>query len=826
MLEDLTANAAVIGIDPAGPVRVIAAEWHGDAAVTLTYRDSAGNVSERLLFRSDEGSFAVEEGTTRAWSFDGDGHLFRLVSEARRIQLAHLFDPMLAVSTSTIEPLPHQIQAVYGEMLPRLPLRFLLADDPGAGKTIMAGLYIKELMLRGDLGRCLIVAPGSLAAQWQDELYEKFGLRFEILTRQMLDASYAGDVFAEHDLLIARVDQLARRDDLVERLEHVDWDLVVVDEAHRMAAHYFGNEVKETKRYKLGKVLGSTTRHFLLMTATPHAGKEEDFQLFLALLDADRFEGRFRDGVHTVDTSDLMRRMVKEKLLRFDGTPLFPERRAYTVSYPLSGPELRLYDAVTEYVREEMNRADRLAAEGEGRRGNTVGFALTVLQRRLASSPEAIYQSLHRRRRRLQQRVIDEKQAARRAALGLSPGMERLSALLSEEGGLDLDVLDDLEDQEREELELEVVDQASTARTIAELETEIMILERLEELAQKVRTAGTDRKWSELSDLLSNEVEMFDAERNRRKLIIFTEHRDTLNYLVDRLRTFLGTDDAVVNIHGGTAREERRAIQERFTNDPDCVILVATDAAGEGINLQRAHLVINYDLPWNPNRIEQRFGRVHRIGQPEVCHMWNLVAAETREAQVYLRLLEKIDEQRKAYSESGLRRPRAGAQRCRAPGAAHRGDPLRRPARGARPPRPGDRREGRGRPRAAHRRGGAERGDHGPGRRRADPAVDGGSRGATSAAPLRAGVLPRRLRAPRRHDPRTRARALRDPLRASAHPGTRPTDRNGGAGAPEVRAGDVRQGAHPDRRRAPGRAPGARPPAARGGDRPHPRTPP
>jgi SNF2 family DNA or RNA helicase len=333
--------------------------------------------------------------TRRAWRFNADGDLFRLVAEAYRIHLAHLFDPVLAVHTSLVEPLPHQITGVYGEMLPRQPLRFLLADDPGAGKTIMAGLFIKELIVRGDVRRCLICVPGNLAAQWQDELWFKFQLHFEILTRETFETAVSGNPFLEKDQVIIRLDQIARGDDLKEKLRRTDWDLVVVDEAHKMSAHFWAGELEETKRYKLGKLLRDITRHFLLMTATPHNGKEEDFQLFLALLDQDRFEGRFREGVHAVDISDIMRRMNKEDLRRFDGRPLFPERRAYTVSYPLPPAEKHLYDTVTEYVRTEFNRADQLF---DDKRRGTVGFALTILQRRLASSPEAIYQSLKRRR--------------------------------------------------------------------------------------------------------------------------------------------------------------------------------------------------------------------------------------------------------------------------------------------------------------------------------------------------------------------------------------------------------------------------------------------
>jgi superfamily II DNA or RNA helicase len=633
-LEDLKPGALVAGVVTGEPVTVVQVEWHGTDVVTLTYRRPGGGVGSELLYRDHEARIEVESEEGRAWAFDGDGAEFRLVAEARRIQLAYLFDPRLAVHLSMIDPLPHQIQAVYGEMLPRHPLRFALCDDPGAGKTIMAGLYIKELLLRGDLRRCLIVAPGGLVGQWQDELGERFGLSFDILTRDMIEATATADPFVEHNLLIARLDHLSRNDELVDRLARTEWDLAVVDEAHRMSAHRFGIEVKETKRYRLGKVLGQVARHLLLMTATPHAGKDEDFQLFLALLDPDRFEGNAGPPVGHRDVTDLMRRMVKEKLLTFEGRPLFPERRATTVTYPLSAGEKNLYAQVTDYVRDEMNRADRLAAAGDGRRGNRVGFAATVLQRRLASSPEAIYQSLARRRQRLTDRLAEERAG--------------VAARTADDGpDVDEDDLDDMDAAEREELEDRIVGQATASLDLAEIEAEIATVGRLEGVADQVRRSGADRKWNELVGLLER-PEMVEADGTRRKLIIFTEHRDTLNHLVSRLRAWFGRPDAVVAIHGGVKREDRRRIQEVFTQQPECAVLVATDAAGEGINLQRAHLLINYDLPWNPNRLEQRFGRVHRIGQREVCHMWNLVADETMEGKVYSRLLDKLEEQRQA----------------------------------------------------------------------------------------------------------------------------------------------------------------------------------
>ncbi|HEX3721511.1 MAG TPA: helicase-related protein, partial [Nitrolancea sp.] len=419
-----------------------------------------------------------------------------------------------------------------------------------------------------------------------------------------------------------------------------DWDLIVVDEAHKMSASYFGSEAKYTKRYRLGQLLSGLTRHLLLMTATPHNGKEEDFQLFMSLLDSDRFEGQFRSGDHVTDTSDMMRRLIKEQLVKFDGTALFPERLANTVPYTLSPDEATLYTAVTSYVRDEFNRADSLA--NGGTRG-TVGFALTTLQRRLASSPEAIYQSLRRRRVRLEKRrqeIIDARQGAF-TELDLTQGQPQLS----EE---ELEDLEDAPDDEVEATEERVVDLASAARTIAELEKEIDSLRGLEAMAEQVRHSGHDKKWEQLANLLEDSPEMFDEHRHRRKLVIFTEHRDTLSYLHNRMTTLLGRPESIVAIHGGMGRDARRAAQDAFLYDPAVQILLATDAAGEGINLQRANLMVNYDLPWNPNRLEQRFGRIHRIGQSEVCHLWNLVAQETREGDVYYRLLEKLNQEKKS----------------------------------------------------------------------------------------------------------------------------------------------------------------------------------
>jgi superfamily II DNA or RNA helicase len=625
-LEDLKTGLPLVGLEPSVIATIAAVVPIGEGAVQVFYRTSDGTMKERLLGRADEESLSVAT-VERPWSFDGDGAAFQLTCEAKRIDLAFLFDPMMAVHTSNVEPLPHQITAVYESMLPRQPLRFVLADDPGAGKTIMAGLYIRELIMRADARRVLIVAPGSLVEQWRDELFEKFGLEFRVYSQGLDEASPSGNPFEDHHQLIVRLDQMSRNEELQEKICNAGWDLAIFDEAHKLAAHYYGSKLEKTGRFRFAERLGENARHLLLMTATPHNGKEEDFQLFLSLLDSDRFYGKFRDGVHKIDATDLIRRMVKEELVKFDGTPLFPERKAYTVNYKLSDIESALYEAVTEYVKTEMGKADAL----KGPRKGSVGFALTALQRRLASSPEAIFQSLKRRKERLEKRMREESLLARG---------QQFSTTTWETPPEDDD---DLSAEEQEELEETLTDTATAAETVAELEAEILILGRLVNQARVVVESGLDRKWDELSKILQNDPHMRDAGGRQRKMIVFTEHRDTLNYLERKIGGVLGTPDAIVTIHGGTHRDERRKRQALFRSDPEVRMLLATDAAGEGVNLQNANLMVNYDLPWNPNRLEQRFGRIHRIGQQEVCHLWNLVAKETREGEVYYRLLTKLE---------------------------------------------------------------------------------------------------------------------------------------------------------------------------------------
>lgn len=610
------------------PVTVISVSYYGEEACQLTYKKNDGSINEEILYTGENIS-VLEPSSKRTYSADGD--IFKLVAEAKRIRQAYLFDPYYAVHSSSIEPLPHQISAVYEEMLPKHPLRYVLADDPGAGKTIMTGLLLKELIIRADVKRALIVSPGNLVEQWQDELYQKFNLRFDILTNDMLEGAAGGNAFLEHDFLIARLDKLSRNEEIQKKLEASEWDIVIIDEAHKLSASVIGNKTTYTKRYQLGKLLSSKTRHFLLLTATPHNGKMADFLKFMSLIDEDRFQCHSENVEVKIDTSDVMRRLVKEDLLKFDGKPLFPERIAETVSYQLSGRELELYEAVSDYVRAEFNRAERLNKDKK----NAVGFALTVLQRRLASSPEAIYQSLRRRRERLENRLEEIQRKP----------FQRASLFFQLSSDIDFEDYDDLPEDESSFFEDDVLDGATAAETMEELGQEIESLKRLETDADVLRKSEKDRKWEELSELLQAPV-MKDSDGRREKIIIFTEHKDTLRYLSKKIRSLLGRSESVITIQGGMSRSERKKAELEFKQNKDVSVLIATDAAGEGINLQRAHLMINYDLPWNPNRIEQRFGRIHRIGQNEICRLWNLVAENTREGDVFKHLFDKLNIER------------------------------------------------------------------------------------------------------------------------------------------------------------------------------------
>ncbi|MDD9956694.1 MAG: helicase-related protein [Anaerolineaceae bacterium] len=628
-LEKLRADMRIRGLTANEIVTILHVEIKGSVGAKVTYRREDGRPPiTRTVLRREES--ILEIVPERRFDFSAESDEFRLASDAWRIKFAHVFDPLQAVHSSPIQPLPHQIEAVYNTMLDQQPLRFLLADDPGAGKTIMAGLLVRELEIRGAVDRCLICVPGNLAYQWQEEMREKFSLEFKIFSE---DTSNSIEALAANDLLIARMDQI-KRNKYRKMLEQTNWDLVLIDEAHKMSAPWFGKTPNFTQRYRLGELLGRKTTNLLLLTATPHNGRQNEFQLFLRLLDPDRFSDRKSDSlgqrgiaVEHSGFSDLMRRMQKEELKNFDGSNLFPERFAYTRDFELADLGQDLYERVTNYVRNEFNRAKHLA----GGRRNNVGFAMVILQRRLASSPGAIAHTLQRRHSKLRDLLVEWQSSGPAAS--------------SESTSYDDEEIEDIDDghvQDPEQSEEEFVNNATNAANIGELQKEIDVLAELEAQAVEVRNSGIDSKWEGLEDLLNNERLLYLKDGSPRKLIIFTEFRDTLSYLVNRLVEFTGEPDTILQIHGGLPFGQRREVQDRFWTDKSVRFLVATDAAGEGINLHCTNLMINYDLPWNPNRLEQRFGRIHRIGQRKTCHLWNMLASNTREGRVFNTLIRKM----------------------------------------------------------------------------------------------------------------------------------------------------------------------------------------
>lgn len=619
--QGLVPGALVAGVVDGETVRVVAVRHAGESAL-VSYERATGERGSAFLNREQAAAVAPAR---RSATWGASWTDVRLGLLALALTAAPHEGRLLAVSSSNIAPLPHQVQAVYQEMLPHEQLRFLLADDPGAGKTIMTGLYLKETLALQRAGRVLIVAPGSLTEQWVEEMWTKFGLAFVELGTEHLDRSDPArpTVAPAGPLVVARVDQLARNVDLRDAVLRTGFDVVVVDEAHKMSARDWGSKTFFSKRYQLGQDLASVAEHLLLLTATPHNGKSSDFQHFMRLLEVEL------DPDRPVLEQAPVRRLVKEQLVHADGSPLFPPRVASTLTYAMAGPERVLYDAVTEYVADEMNKV----MDDTVRRH--VGFAMMVLQRRLASSPEAILRSLERRLDLLRTQL----ELAREAEQDL--GRLLAASLAGGAAG---------EKDEDEEVDDDARSDATSARTPAELQGEILALERLVARARQVRQEGVDRKWDALAGLLTS-PDMTDDRGFRRKIIVFTEHRDTLDYLEERLGEILRPGERVAVISGLTARHERRQAQHDFTHDPACSVLLATDAAGEGVNLQVANLMVNYDIPWNPNRLEQRFGRIHRIGQERTCHLWNLVAADTREGAVFETLLGKLQVQRDALGD-------------------------------------------------------------------------------------------------------------------------------------------------------------------------------
>lgn len=537
--------------------------------------------------------------------------------EANRLRLAYQFDPLLAVNVSQVDPLPHQIEGVYSYALRDPKVRFLIADDAGAGKTIMGGLIIKELQYRNLVKNALIVAPGRLKYQWQREMKEKFGMHFTLVDRSLIDAHWRRNIWDEYNHCVASIDFL-KQDDMMEKLSASSWDLVVVDEAHKMSAYAYstrkGVKIEKTQRYQLGELLSDSAMHMLFLTATPHRGDEENFRLFLDLLRPGFFSKTelLQESIEEKDNPLFVRRL-KEDMESFKGEPLFPPRHVQTVTFPLSPDELSLYTEVTRYVKEYFDKA---------KENRSITFAMMILQRRLSSSTHAILRSLERRKERLEELLeLPEK---------IKQDEEyELAKNISEEE------LEDMEEEERWRLEEKVM-HLTLAKNIDEVRAEIDQVARLVGLAEKVREREIESKLVKLRDEILETI-------GDKKLLVFTEFKDTLQYLVDKLQDW---GYSVTTIHGGMKMDARIAAEHDFKHDKQ--IMVATEAAGEGINLQFCSLMVNYDIPWNPNRLEQRMGRIHRYGQDREVFIYNMVSEDTREGQILERLFEKLDLMREA----------------------------------------------------------------------------------------------------------------------------------------------------------------------------------
>jgi len=610
----------------------------GSAGYECRVRLPDGTLEEAVISPAEAATLFGTDRKTATAIKPADAERLRLLIESARIRLAYAHDRQFAVSLSGIRTLPHQIEAVYQAMLPQPRLRFLLADDPGAGKTIMAGLLIKELKLREAIERVLILCPAPLTIQWQDEMLRWFGESFEIIF-SAVDQQQLTNPWQRSSQVISSIDY-AKQDGVRERVWQQRWDLIVIDEAHKCAAYTKsrGNrsdEVVETKRYQLAKRLCEAADHVLLLTATPHHGDEDRFAHFLRLVDSDLFPEPHRLGNQAASIrKDVLKlgrdspwalRRLKEDLKDLNGKRLFPDRHVRTVTFQLNSEEYALYKSVTAYI-------NQFIPQQTGRRRSSAALTRTVLQRRLVSSTCAIHESLKRRLKK-QQDFFDELE-------GLSPAQraKRLAALQGRLPDAEQDE-DDLDDEVRDQL----VNEYTAALELEQLRAEIAALRELVEQARRVRELANDSKLAALKKCLG-EAQFAELKDGRGKLLIFTEHRDTLTYVREHLERW---GYSTCEIHGGMNPHERKQAQEQFRTTAQ--ICVATEAAGEGINLQFCHLMINYDMPWNPTRLEQRLGRIHRIGQDRDVYAFNFVATDSEDGQpivegrILHRLLEKLN---------------------------------------------------------------------------------------------------------------------------------------------------------------------------------------
>jgi superfamily II DNA or RNA helicase len=617
-LDQLAPNVILKGAIFPEPVQVIVVIPVGESLKIVAKGLHTGLVHEPVLSPAQLESIQVVVTQT----FDGDATRFRLAIEAQRLGLAYEYDPYFALSIARVDPLPHQLEAVYDYFLTLPRIRFLLADDPGAGKTIMAGLLLKELKVRGLVQRTLIVTPANLTFQWQRELQDKFHERFEIVRGSVLRANYGQNPWQEKNQIITSISWVSRIEDAKDSLLRSSWDLIIVDEAHKMSAYSWD---KKTLAYQLGEILSERTDHYLLMTATPHKGDPVNFCMFLSLLDKDVYgDVSSLDEAIKRSHAPFYLRRTKEALVTFPDPQtgvvkkLFTKRNVRTVPFQIDEDEAEFYDALTRFVEDQS-----IKAQGDNSaRGRALSFTMAMLQRRFASSLHAVHRSLERMRDK-RQAILDDPEAYRRAQIE-----KRLP-----------DDFDELTEEEQVQITDELESVVASLDPAA-LREEILQLELLIRRALDLEKREIETKLVKLKEVLTQRG-IFDDPKM--KLLLFTEHKDTLDYLVEKLAAWgLST----TQIHGSMNVGDRDTPGTRIYAERDfrerAQVLVATEAAGEGINLQFCWFMINYDIPWNPVRLEQRMGRIHRYGQERDCLILNFVSTNTREGRVLDKLFERI----------------------------------------------------------------------------------------------------------------------------------------------------------------------------------------
>jgi superfamily II DNA or RNA helicase len=630
--EELKANKILRGPIFPEPVQIIVCIPMGDAVKLVGKGINTSKVYEPVLTPDQ---LATLESTPDTEPFDGDPLRFRLAVEAMRLALAFEYDPYFSLSIARVDPLPHQLEAVYQYFMALPRIRFLLADDPGAGKTIMAGLLLKELKIRGLVKRTLIITPANLSFQWQREMKDKFRENFEVIRSDVLRANYGSNPWQDKNQVITSVSWVSRIEDAKESLLRSHWDLIIVDEAHKMSA---ASRDKTTLAYDLGAELSKMTDHYLLMTATPHKGDPENFCLFLELLDRDVYGDvkSLEEAMQKQEAPFYLRR-VKEALVSFPDPDtgkvkaLFTKRIVRTTAFEIgeSGNESEwdFYDALTRFVEDQSIKA----ASEQSARGRALAFTMAMLQRRFASSIYAVRRSLERMKDK-REHILADPEGYRKSQIN-----KRLP-----------DDYEDLPEEEQQEIVSELEDLVASYDPAA-LRDEIGELSKLIQRAQSLEKREVETKLVRLRELIKEYGIFIDSKM---KLLIFTEHKDTLDFLcadgkdgrpLGKLREWGLT---VTQIHGGMKIGDRdtpgtRIFAEREFRE-SAQVLVATEAAGEGINLQFCWLMINYDIPWNPVRLEQRMGRIHRYGQDKDCLIFNFVSTNTREGRVLHKLFERI----------------------------------------------------------------------------------------------------------------------------------------------------------------------------------------